>query len=284
MMTKGSMLRAAGITVVMAVTLSGVMAGSAYAAYDDMDAVSLSKKLVGKDYAAGQETIAKGFDASGLNYYVYKMLDYKMPRTLNDQFNMNKPLIKTLSSVIEGDVLFFGKDNTPSSSGIYIGNDKLVMASKSKDEVVTYSVNTFRSEFIGARRILSANDQVRAKLVLEAQKYLGTPYVFGAKYGQTQTFDCSSFMKWIFAKYDISLPRVSRDQALEGKFISKSNLDTGDLVFFTTKDSNGKIGHVGMYIGDGMMVHTYGEGGVKYSTIDSGWWKDHYVTARRVID
>ncbi|WP_240421554.1 NlpC/P60 family protein [Paenibacillus periandrae] len=284
MMTKCSMFRAAGITVVMAVALSGVMAGSAYAAYDDMDAVSLSKKLVGKDYAAGEETISKGFDASGMNYYVYKMLDYKMPRALNDQFNMNKPLINSLSNVIEGDVLFFGKDNKPSSSGIYIGNDKIVMASKSKDAVVTYSVNTFRSEFIGARRILSANDQVRAKLVLEAQKYLGTPYVFGAKYGQTQTFDCSSFMKWIFAKNDISLPRVSKDQALEGKLVSKSNLDTGDLVFFTTKDSNGKIGHVGMYIGDGMMVHTYGEGGVKYSTIDSGWWKDHYVTARRVIN
>ncbi|SFM24357.1 Cell wall-associated hydrolase, NlpC family [Paenibacillus sp. 1_12] len=284
MMVKGSMFRAAGLTVVMAIALSGVMAGSAYAAYDDMDAVSLSKKLVGHDFTAGEQTIAKGFDASGLNYYVYKMLDYKMPRALNDQYNMNKPLIKSLSSVIEGDVLFFGKGNTPSSSGIYIGNGKMVMASKSKDEVVTYSTSTFSNEFIGARRILTANDQLRTKLVLEAQKYLGTPYVFGAKYGQTETFDCSSFMKWIFSQYEISLPRVSRDQALEGKFVSKSNLDTGDLVFFTTKDSKGKIGHVGMYIGDGMMVHTYGEGGVKYSTIDSGWWKEHYVTARRVID
>ncbi|NHN32592.1 C40 family peptidase [Paenibacillus sp. S3N08] len=158
------------------------------------------------------------------------------------------------------------------------------MASKSKDVVTTYDVDTYRSQFIGARRILSANDQKRIKLVLTARKYLGTPYDFGAKYGQTKTFDCSSFMKWIFDKYDIELPRISRNQAKEGKYVSKSNLDTGDLVFFTTTDSKGEIGHVGMYVGNGMMIHTYGEGGVKYSTIESGWWDEHYVTARRVID
>jgi cell wall-associated NlpC family hydrolase len=268
----------------MTIMLTGAMAGSAFAAYDDMDAVSLGKELVGKEYTEGGESISRGFDASGLNYYIYKMLDYKMPRALDDQFKMDKPLIKTLSSAKAGDVLFFGKGTNPSFSGIYIGNNKMIMASSGKDEVITVSTNPYKGQFIGARRILSTNDQKRVLLVLTAQKYLGTPYDFGAKYGQTKTFDCSSFMKWIYSKYDISLPRVSRDQAKEGKYVSRSNLDTGDLVFFTTRNSKGKIGHVGMYVGDGMMIHTYGEGGVKYSTIESGWWDDHYVTARRVIN
>ncbi|MFD0679969.1 MULTISPECIES: C40 family peptidase [unclassified Paenibacillus] len=283
-MVKRTFLRTAGLTTVMTVMLTGAMAGSAFAAYDDMDAVSLSKELVGKDYTKGGESLKGGFDESGLNYYVYKMLDYKMPRALADQFKMDKPLIQSFSSIKEGDVLFFGKGTNPSSSGIYVGNDKMIMASSSKDKVVTVSTQSYKNQFIGARRILSANDQKRVMLVLTAQKYLGTPYDFGAKYGQTKTFDCSSFMKWIYSKYNIDLPRISRDQAKEGKFVSKSDLDTGDLVFFTTKDSKGKIGHVGMYIGDGMMIHTYGEGGVKYSTIESGWWDSHYVTARRVIN
>jgi cell wall-associated NlpC family hydrolase len=70
---------------------------------------------------------------------------------------------------------------------------------------------------------------------------------------------------------------------LEGTYVSRANLQVGDLVFFTTKDSNGKIGHVGIYVGDGNMIHTYGDGGVKYSTIEKGWWNDHYVTARRLL-
>ncbi|CAG7650398.1 C40 family peptidase [Paenibacillus allorhizosphaerae] len=283
-MFKRAVIRTTGITVAMTILLTGVLAGPAMAAYDDMDAVSIAKKMTGKDYAWGAESPSKGFDAAGLNYYIYRLLDYSMPRALDDQFKMNKPLIKSLSSAKAGDVLFFGKGSSPDFTGVYIGNNKMISSSKSSGEVVTRSVNDYKSQFIGARRVLSAQDQKRVSLVLTAQKYLGTPYVFGAKYGQTNTFDCSSFMKWIFAKHDITLPRVSRNQAKEGTFVSKANLDTGDLVFFTTVNSKGKIGHVGMYIGDGMMIHTYGEGGVKYSTIESGWWKDHYVTARRVIN
>jgi cell wall-associated NlpC family hydrolase len=283
-MVKGTMIRTMGLTMAITIILAGALAGQAFAALDDIDAITLSKKMVGKDYTLGGETAAGGFDTSGLNYYVYRMLDYKLPRALDDQYKMNKPLIKTLSNVTEGDILFFGKGSNPSFSAIYIGNSKMIMASKAKDQVGTYDIATYKSQFIGARRILSQNDQKRVKLVLEARKYLGTPYDFGAKYGQTRTFDCSSFMKWIFDKQGIELPRISRDQAEEGKYVSKSNLDTGDLVFFTTKDSKGKIGHVGMYVGDGMMIHTYGEGGVKYSTIASGWWEEHYVTARRVIN
>ncbi|TVY10344.1 NlpC/P60 family protein [Paenibacillus cremeus] len=159
----------------------------------------------------------------------------------------------------------------------------MIMASSAKDSVITEPVSKHTSQFIGAKRVLSALDQKRVNLVLLAQQYLGTPYDFGAAYGQTKTFDCSSFTKWIFAHNGVTLPRVSRDQAQEGTFISKANLETGDLVFFSTPDSKGKIGHVGMYVGDGMMIHTYGAGGVKFSTIETGWWKDHYITARRVL-
>ncbi|MBA2942934.1 C40 family peptidase [Paenibacillus sp. CGMCC 1.16610] len=275
--------RTFGITAAVTIALSATTAISAYAANDDMDAVSLAKKMVGVDYSKGNETPGAGFDSSGLIYYVYQTLDYSIPRTLADQFKMNKKTITDMSKAEPGDVLFFGSGKNPSFAGIYVGQGKMVMSSQSKDEVVTRSVNDYKSSFIGGKSILSSNDRLKAELILTAQKYLGTPYVFGAPYGQTKTMDCSSFVKTVFAQYEIALPRVSRDQAKEGKFVSKSDLQTGDLVFFTTVDSGKNIGHVGIYVGDNMMIHTYGEGGVKFTSINKEWWADHYVTARRVL-
>ncbi|XEC93870.1 C40 family peptidase [Paenibacillus tarimensis] len=135
---------------------------------------------------------------------------------------------------------------------------------------------------------LSQESKTRLKTVIYGREYLGTPYEFGAKYGQTRTMDCSSFTKTVFARIGIKLPRVSRDQAREGRYVSKSNLKVGDLVFFSTssrvnKKGIQKIGHVGIYVGHGMMIHTFGKGGVKYNSIVSGWWDDHYITARRII-
>ncbi len=262
---------------------AGMWAEGVHAAAGDMDAVSLAREMVGQEYTLGGEAPAKGFDASGLIHYIYETLDYDIPRYMNAQYKMDKPFISTLGSVQPGDILFFGKGSTISFNGIYMGNNQFVMASKSKDEVVTRSVTAYKDQFIGARRVLSQSDRLRVNIILDARKYLGTPYVFGAKYGQTDTFDCSSFVKTVFSQNGFDLPRVSRNQALEGTYVSRKNLQVGDLVFFTTKDSAPKIGHVGIYVGDGMMIHTYGEGGVKYSTIESGWWDDHYVTARRLI-
>ena len=109
------------------------------------------------------------------------------------QFKMNKKKITNMSNAEPGDVLFFGSGEKPSFAGIYVGQGKMVMSSQSKDEVVTRSVSDYKSSFIGGKSILSSKDRLKAELILTAQKYLGTPYVFGAKYGQTKTMDCSLF-------------------------------------------------------------------------------------------
>lgn len=276
--------RTLGITAAVTIALSVTTAVSAYAANDDMDAVSLAKKMVGVDYSNNHETPSNGFDSAGFIYYVYQTLDYSIPRALGEQYKMNKKTIADISKAEPGDILFFGSGKNPAYAGIYVGQGKMVMASQSKDEVVTLNTSEFKKNFIGGKSILSATDRLKAELILSAQKYLGIPYEFGAKYGQTKTLDCSSFVKTVFDEYGITLPRVSRNQAKEGKFVSKSNLETGDLVFFTTVDSGKNIGHVGIYVGDGNMIHTYGEGGVKFTSINRDWWADHYVTARRILD
>ncbi|KIL34744.1 glycoside hydrolase [Cohnella kolymensis] len=122
------------------------------------------------------------------------------------------------------------------------------------------------------------------KIILLGKKYLGVKYRFGAPSGITSAFDCSSFVQYIYGKNGIKLPRVSSTQATKGYKVTKGKLKRGDLVFFRTKRTGSKIGHVAVYLGRGKILHTYGSaGGVTYSSLNSGYWKRNYVTARRVL-
>lgn len=119
-------------------------------------------------------------------------------------------------------------------------------------------------------------------LIAYGKKYLGTPYVFGASSDQTQTFDCSSFVKRVFQDtLGIELPRVSYDQATTGKEVGLNDLRKGDLLFFSARKLD--IGHVAIYAGNNQILHTYSkELGVHVESFD-GQWKKRFVTARRVF-
>jgi len=104
------------------------------------------------------------------------------------------------------------------------------------------------------------------------------------KYGGTTTkgFDCSGFTSYVFEKFGIELPRTSKEQATVGTKVSKSELKPGDLVFFNT---NGKgISHVGIYLGDGKFAQASSKHGVNITELESSYYKNKYVTARRVLD
>ena len=111
---------------------------------------------------------------------------------------------------------------------------------------------------------------------------MGTPYEFGAASGQTNTFDCSSFVQYVFNEVlSIDLPRVSYDQALHGKEVGIDEIRKGDLLFFTARGLD--IGHVGIYAGDGRILQTYSkELGVHITAFDEKW-KKRFVTARRLF-
>lgn len=121
------------------------------------------------------------------------------------------------------------------------------------------------------------------RIIATGEKFLGTPYQYGAPAGQTRTFDCSSFVQYVFKVNGIDLPRSSREQATVGKTVSRSELKKGDLVFFTTSHSGGNIGHVGIYAGNNKILHTWGPGGVRFDSMDQSWLKYGFVTAKRVI-
>ena len=128
----------------------------------------------------------------------------------------------------------------------------------------------------------SLTDKQAAALLAYGKTFMGTPYEFGASPDQTDTFDCSSFVKRIFGDIlSIELPRVSYDQAKEGKKVGLDELRPGDLLFFSARGLD--IGHVAIYAGNNQLLHTYSAKlGVHMEAFD-GQWKDRFVAARRIL-
>lgn len=112
---------------------------------------------------------------------------------------------------------------------------------------------------------------------------IGVNYSYGGT--TTKGFDCSGFTSYVFDKMGIDLPRRSVDQATVGSKVAKAELQPGDLVFFDTsgKNNNG-ISHVGIYVGDGSFAHASTSKGVTIDQLDSSYYKNRFVTARRVMD
>lgn len=121
-------------------------------------------------------------------------------------------------------------------------------------------------------------------LIDTGNRYLGRPYRYGSPSGVTSTFDCSSFTQYIYRKYGIILPRTAVQQSKLGYIVSRNNLAKGDLVFFWTPSSNGRPEHVGIYAGGGYVLHTYGAGGVKYTNMNTSYWRQHYIAGRRILN
>jgi lipoprotein Spr len=115
-------------------------------------------------------------------------------------------------------------------------------------------------------------------IISTGKRYLGVRYQFSAKTGNTNSFDCSSFTQFAFKQNGITLPRSSKQQSTVGTYVPRNQLQPGDLIFFYSP-----IHHVAIYIGNGKILHTYGNPGVTISDLNSGWWKSHYTTARRVL-
>ena len=122
------------------------------------------------------------------------------------------------------------------------------------------------------------------EVIAYSKTLLGKPYVWGAQ--GPNSFDCSGFTYYVFKnKAGIVLPRTSSAQSKYGTYVSKSNLKAGDLVFFDTNGANdGNVSHVGMYIGNGQMIHaSYGQKKIVIANFNDSYYQKAYVNARRVL-
>lgn len=113
------------------------------------------------------------------------------------------------------------------------------------------------------------------KILETAYTKLGSPYKWGAT--GPNSFDCSGFTSWVYRQHGISLSRTAQAQSQGGVAVDRSNLQPGDLVFFGS--GTGRITHVGIYVGDGKMIHSPQTGDVvKISALHK-----NYVCARRYL-
>lgn len=130
--------------------------------------------------------------------------------------------------------------------------------------------------------ITSTRSRDISKVVSGAYDGLGTKYVYG---GTTKNgYDCSGLSYGVFRdKLGINLPRSSSEQSQAGKTVAKADLIPGDLLFFKTTSAT--VGHVGIYIGDDLMIHaSTGQRRVIITDINSAYYKARYVTSKRIIE
>ena len=125
-------------------------------------------------------------------------------------------------------------------------------------------------------------DEKFRKMITEAEKYLGYPYVWGGSSPST-SFDCSGFVSWVINHCGNGW-NVGRQTAngLMGKcdIIPKSEAKPGDLIFFQKTYNTSGASHVGIYVGNGMMIHCGSP--ISYASIETSYWRQHYYCMGRV--
>ena len=126
------------------------------------------------------------------------------------------------------------------------------------------------------------SDPSFAALIGEAEKYLGYPYVWGGSSPST-SFDCSGFVCWVFSNSGVhNLPRTTA-QGIYNQCarVSPADAKPGDIIFFTgTYDSGVPVSHVGIYVGNNMMIHCGNP--IQYASISTSYWTQHFYAFGRL--
>ncbi|RAL21907.1 peptidase P60 [Thermoflavimicrobium daqui] len=120
-------------------------------------------------------------------------------------------------------------------------------------------------------------------LVKTAKKFLNLPYLWAGTSGFG--FDCSGFTFTVHQSHGITIPRDSGPQSQSGKPVDPKDLKPGDLLFYAYNNGKGRVHHVSMYIGNGMMIHSPNSAKtVEIIPVDTPGYKEEFAGARRYVD
>jgi peptidoglycan DL-endopeptidase CwlO len=117
-------------------------------------------------------------------------------------------------------------------------------------------------------------------LVSYAERFIGLPYIWG---GTTPNpgFDCSGYTQYVFSHFGVQINRTAADQFAQGIPVSRGNLRSGDLVFFSTYAPGAT--HVGIYIGGGMFINAE-DAGLMITSLSNSYWSPRYIGAKRYFN
>lgn len=153
--------------------------------------------------------------------------------------------------------------------------DKNVITNMLREDIAKKEEHTISEE----------STKMISDLLSEAHRYIGRPYVHGAK--GPKAFDCSGFTSYVYRQFGYTISPSSRTQYTEGTNVERNDLRKGDLVFFTSRRSGKNVGHVGIVVsadnesGNFKFIHASVKG-VKVSDFE-GYYVGRYVGARRII-
>lgn len=158
---------------------------------------------------------------------------------------------------------------------------KLEDASAAKQMSKQYELDKKLASYSHSLDMGTASGVGGNSIVSTAKTLSGLKYVYGGT-STTKGMDCSAFTQWACKQNGITLPRTAAEQSKVGTAVSWDNMQPGDLIFYNTIAGNGKsVDHVGIYVGDGKMIHESSSKGV-VTTVLGSYWKNLYTTSRRV--
>ncbi|GAB6085078.1 C40 family peptidase [Alkaliphilus crotonatoxidans] len=237
-------------------------------------------KYLETPYLLGGDTI-DGFDCSYLIQTVFR--DAKqiyLPRITYNQYEVGETI--DFENKRPGDVIYFSGtwQEGISHAGIYLGNNYMVHASGDEGmTTISYLGEYWMNYYTGVKRFDALNLRLDCKIVEEAYKVLGIPYLAG---GNTKEgFDHSGFLQYIMkAGLDIDLPRYSSQQWALGNEVERHELMVGDGLFF---EGSNKVLLPGLYIGNEQFIIVTESKGVAINHLDmpNSYWSTRYVGARR---
>jgi cell wall-associated NlpC family hydrolase len=121
----------------------------------------------------------------------------------------------------------------------------------------------------------------RGAVVRETLTFLNTPYLWGGMHPDTG-MDCSAFVKLVYGKAGLNLPRVSKEQFSQTLYLPPSGVLPGDLIFFAMKNpGTAKVDHVGIYVGKGFFVHASFTSGVHIDSVSNPYYYGRLVSLRK---
>ncbi len=164
-----------------------------------------------------------------------------------------------------------------------------------KGKKITHNKNNFFKDLVQEqKRLLSQLKKIKIKkadpynynknsIVENAKQHLGERYVWGGT--KPNAFDCSGYVKYLYEKEGIAIPRTAYQQSKVGEYVERDELEKGDLLFFLTdKKRNIPITHVGLYLGDDKFIHAASKkDGVIISSLSKSRYNKIYVKAKRII-
>ncbi len=159
--------------------------------------------------------------------------------------------------------------------------DMTVISDRLKEDVARREAAVASEGSLSAEGLTLAND-----LIKEARTHLGKRYRAGSK--GPSTFDCSGFSSYVYRQFGYSLSSSSKAQYTQGRPVERKKLQTGDLVFFTSRRSGSSVGHVGIVVsadpqtGDFKFIHA-ARTGIKVDDC-KGYYEGRYLGARRIIE